>query len=42
MLTEDLVGSGEDGGGVEGRGRGGLLSGQRLRHNRAYNRITRK
>mmetsp|Transcript_57724 Transcript_57724/g.101421 ORF Transcript_57724/g.101421 Transcript_57724/m.101421 type:complete len:435 (-) Transcript_57724:56-1360(-) len=33
--AEDLVGSGEDGGGVEGRGRGGLLSGQSLRHNRA-------
>jgi hypothetical protein len=33
--TEQLVGGGQDGGGVELRGRGGLLPGQRAGHHRA-------
>ncbi len=36
LRTKELVAGGEDGGGVKGRGRGGLLSRQRLRYNRTW------
>jgi len=36
--TKELVAGGEDGSGIEGRGRRGLFSRQRLRHNRTWNK----